>query len=459
MTHITQLLDIHPLREVLYNELHSRPFQVIPSPARITHLALQVNESQKAAQFRHLQKLHEWLGYDIPEQATHCYEKTFGHFRIRWEQHLEFTTYTLIHLSPERSDDPFSESAIVNLPPAWLAALPGTLVAGFHIAIEDARAVEEPEPVQVKPWFEHMRLIGSNALDGAARIWTSFQLHHDGLGRLLVYNKQLSDSQLGRLVQRLVEIETYRLMALLALPDARRISPLLGDMDEQLNRLTDTLAHQEHRQAVDESALLAELTQMAARVEAFRAQTTFRFTATRAYAEMIETRLQALREDEVSGHLTINEFLSRRLLPAVNTCQAVSERLEDISRRVDRASDMMRTRVDMTIQQQNRELLGAMNQRSKIQLMMQHTVEGLSVAAISYYLVGLGKYLLEAVYGTGWHFNKSLAMGGLVPLVLISVWWATRRIHHRFHALAYDECDDDLEKPHDLNRQASHRRE
>jgi uncharacterized membrane-anchored protein len=421
---------------MLYEELHSRPFQVIPSPARVTHIALQVDEEQKRAQFQHLQKLHELLGYEIPAQESHCYEQTFGDLRIRWEKHLEFTSYTFINLAPVRHDDPFAERGISALPAGWLEQLPGTVIAAFHVAIEDARQHPEPEPNAVKPFFEQMRLIGSSPQNGDARVWTTFRLHSDGFGRMLVYNKRMSDSQLGRLVQRLVEIETYRLMTLLALPAARETSPRLGDMDAQLARITYSLA--ENGEA-DESALLSELTEMAARIEAFRARTTFRFAATRAYADLIRSRLDELREDEVSGHLTINEFLSRRLLPAVRTCSGVGERLEDLSRRVDRASDMMRTRVEMAIQQQNRELLSSMDRRSKIQLMMQHTVEGLSVAAISYYLVGLLKYLLEALYGAGLPFDKTVATGMMVPLVLLVVWLATRRIHHHFHALAETE--------------------
>ncbi|MBT00370.1 MAG: hypothetical protein CMI01_17095 [Oceanospirillaceae bacterium] len=432
-------LELHPLRDSLYDELHSRPFQVIPSPARVTHLALQVNEEQKKEQFLHLQRLHELLGYEVPEYEAHCYEQTFGQLRIRWEKHLEFTSYTFINLAPSQGGNPFDEAGISVLPAGWLEQMPGTVIAAFHVAIEDAREHPEPGPEGVKPWFENLRLIGSSPQNGDARVWTTFRLHSDGFGRLLVYNKRMSDSQLGRLVQRLVEIETYRLMTLLALPEARRISPMLGDMDAQLAQITHLLA--ENGEA-DESGLLAELTQMAARIEAFRAQTTFRFAATRAYGDLIMSRIDELKEDEVSGHLTINEFLSRRLLPAVRTCSGVGERLEDLSRRVDRASDMMRTRVEMAIQQQNRELLSSMDRRSKIQLMMQHTVEGLSVAAISYYLVGLVKYLLEALYGAGVPFDKSIVTGIMVPIVLLVVWMATRRIHHHFHTLAKKELPE-----------------
>ena len=175
---------------------------------------------------------------------------------------------------------------------------------------------------------------------------------------------------------------------------------------------------------------------MAAWVEAARAKTTFRFSATSAYHDLVLKRLAELKEDEVSGHLTITEFMTRRLTPAVRTCKATSEHLENLSRRIDRVSDMMRTRVEMSIQSQNQHLLASMDRRSKIQLAMQHTVEGLSVAAISYYSIGLLKYLIEAAYDNGAPINKSLAVGITVPLVIGGVWWATRRIHKRFLKLA-----------------------
>jgi uncharacterized membrane-anchored protein len=222
-------------------------------------------------------------------------------------------------------------------------------------------------------------------------------------------------------------------MALLALPLARTVSPELVKMDARLAELTQQLAGEGE---VNERELLADLIEMAASIESWRARSTFRFGATKAYHELVLTRLDALREDEVSGHLTITEFLTRRLTPAVRTCQASSERLEDLSRRVDRVSDMMRTRVELGIQQQNQQLLSSMDRRSRIQLMMQHTVEGLSVVAISYYLIGLLKYLFEALYDAGVPLDKSLAIGISVPVVAFSVWLATRRIHHHFIKLA-----------------------
>ncbi|WP_286815906.1 DUF3422 family protein [Marinobacter sp. UBA3607] len=432
MTSQPRSLDFHPLRADLYQELHSRPFQVLPSRARVTQIALLTTPAQRQSQFRHLQNLHRLLGEHWPEQEVSCYEQDFGPLRIRREVHMEFTTYTFTNLR-DSDADPFAETGISLLPDGWLNELEGTVVGAFHVEVRPSSESARNELAFMRKHFEGMRLVGSSPQEGAARILGTFQLHSDQFGRFMVLNHSMSDSQLGRLVQRLMEIETYRLMSLLALPLAREITPALNDMDQQLVNITQSLADNE---TLDEQKILAELTNIASRIEAFRAHSTFRFSATRAYHRLVLTRLEELREDEVSGHLTLTEFMTRRLTPAVKTCEAVGERLEDLSRRVDRASDMMRTRVELAIQSQNQQLLSSMDRRSRIQLMMQHTVEGFSVVAISYYLIGLLKLALDTLREAGVAFNHSLVLGVAIPVVMVLVFIGIRMIHHRFIKMA-----------------------
>ncbi|SFM58737.1 DUF3422 family protein [Marinobacter pelagius] len=425
-------LDIHPLRDELYNELHSRPFQVLPTPARVTQMAILTTPDQRREQFRHLQELHRLLGYPVPEEEVGCFEQTFGTLKVRREMHMEFASYTFTSLA-ESSADPFTETGITPLPEGWLEQMAGTVIAAFHVDIRPSSHDAASDLAFVRQHFEGLRLVGSSPQEGAARIWGTFKLHSDGFGRFMVQNHHMSNSQLGRLTQRLMEIETYRLMSLLALPVARDITPSLNDMDQKLAIITQALAD---NQDVDEQRLLGELSNIAARIEAFRAHSTFRFSATRAYHRLVLTRLEELREDELSGHLTMTEFMTRRLTPAVKTCEAVSERVEDLSRRVDRASDMMRTRVELAIQSQNQQLLSSMDRRSRIQLMMQHTVEGFSVVAISYYLIGLLKLGLDALYDSGVVFNKTLVLGIAIPVVMALVFLGIRIVHHHFIKMA-----------------------
>ncbi|MFO7529315.1 MAG: DUF3422 domain-containing protein [Marinobacter sp.] len=425
-------LDIHPLRDDLYNELHSRPFQVLPTPARVTQMAILTTPDQRREQFLHLQELHRMLGYPVPEEEVGCFEQTFGTLKVRREMHMEFASYSFTNLA-ESSADPFTETGITPLPEGWLEQLAGTVIAAFHVDIRPSSHDAASNLAFVRQHFEGLRLVGSSPQEGAARIWGTFKLHSDGFGRFMVQNHHMSNSQLGRLTQRLMEIETYRLMSLLALPVAREITPSLNDMDQKLAIITQALAD---NQDVDEQRLLGELSNIAARIEAFRAHSTFRFSATRAYHRLVLTRLEELREDELSGHLTMTEFMTRRLTPAVKTCEAVSERVEDLSRRVDRASDMMRTRVELAIQSQNQQLLSSMDRRSRIQLMMQHTVEGFSVVAISYYLIGLLKLGLDALYDSGVAFNKTLVLGIAIPVVMALVFLGIRIVHHHFIKMA-----------------------
>ncbi len=439
---------LHPLRETLYEELHSRPFQQIQAPARVTHLAVLCPESERVQQFVHLQALCEQLGAAVPTQDSSCFQQDFGDLRVRRETHMEFVAYTFIQLNTAGAavpagDATFARTALALLPPGWLDQLHGTVVGAFHVAFESSELEGKQLLPQAKRNFEGMRLIGSSPQQGDAHIWTSFRLHSDSFGRFLVYNRGMSPSQLGRLMQRLLEIETYRLLMLLGMPLARSIAPQLSVMDAGLADITRRLAGNAD---LDEAVILAELTAMAARVEDFRAQSTFRFSATRAYHELVLKRLEELNEDEVSGHLTLTEFITRRVTPAVRTCETVGRRLEDLSRRIDRVSDMMRTRVELSIQGQNRALLASMDRRSRIQLMMQHTVEGLSVAAISYYSVGLLKHIITAAYDAGVPLNKDLAVGLSVPLVLGTVWFVTRRIHKHFHELAREERSADAKR-------------
>ncbi|WP_244937027.1 DUF3422 family protein [Marinomonas communis] len=427
-------LTMHTQRDALYAELHSRPFQVISSTARVSYLAVMMNGEQKKQDFQHFIGLYQRYGVVPPAQDSVCLEVSFGDVRIRRESHLEFISYTIINEGAPFLADPFANNGLSCLPKDWVGGMVGTVVSAFHVAIEDARQQPEPELAQVKAYFEGMRLVGSRPQNGDAQVWTTFQVHSDGCGRTLVYNRNMSDSQLGRMVQRLIEIESYRLFALLGLPMARYYNQRLANMDQKLADLTAQLA--DTKDEIDEQEVLEQIIDMAAWVEAARAKTTFRFSATSAYHDLVLKRLAELKEDEVSGHLTITEFMTRRLTPAVRTCKATSEHLENLSRRIDRVSDMMRTRVEMSIQSQNQHLLASMDRRSKIQLAMQHTVEGLSVAAISYYSIGLLKYLIEAAYDNGAPINKSLAVGITVPLVIGGVWWATRRIHKRFLKLA-----------------------
>lgn len=416
-------LRFHPARESLFNELHARPFPVLQTPACVAQLVLLRELPASDREHQHLQALCARYAVVPPAPDSSCYYQDFGGFELRWERHTEFSTYTLIRQGDEHA--PFSSSVLALLPANWLSELPGQLLSALQVELADAPA-SEPEPEQIRAHFEGHRLISSLVKEGRARLWSAYRIHSNGSGRILIHNRGLNPCQTGRLVRTLLEMETYRMMLLLALPMAKSIAPVVKGMDQQLA----TVIQQINQIAGldDERRLLGELSGLAAQIEKLISDNNFRFSATQAYYELIINRLEEMREQEVSGLQTFSVFLQRRLTPAWRTCEAVRNELNDLSRRIDRASELLRTRVDLTIEAQNQSLMLKMDQRSHTQLRLQQTVEGLSVAAISYYMVGLTKYLAESAKIMGLINNSHLVTGLAVPLCVATVWYSMRRL-------------------------------
>jgi len=252
----------------------------------------------------------------------------------------------------------------------------------------------------------------------------------DDATRFVLVDSSLTERQAGRTLQRLFEIEAYRMLALLALPIARRQNPRIVQIEAALATLTDSIA----RDQGDDEALLHELTRLAAEVESGLAASQFRFSACRAYEELVVRRIGELREQRLPGIQPLEEFMARRFTPAVATVNTVSQRLHDLSERVAQASSLLSTRVDITRERQNQALLASMDRRAKLQLRLQQTVEGLSVAAICYYVAGLVGYGAKALKGAGLPLNVDLIVGLSIPLVALGVMAAVRRA--RKHASA-----------------------
>ena len=417
----TDTLPLHPERNALFNELHSRPFPVLEQGTRVSQLAMLHQGSAIGEEVSHLAALCRHLGLAAPADSQACQHLAFGNLELRWERHNEFSTYTVIR-QPDPAA-PFHATALSLLPPNWVATLPGRVISGLHVEIH-ALPSRVPDANAVRAHFDGHRLISSWVIERKARLWTAYRLHADGMGRILVQNGSLNSCQLGRLVRRLLELETYRMMLLLAFPMARQIAPDLAGMDAQLASITGEI--NAIRGLGDERRLLAALSTLAARIEHIRSETNFRFSAARAYYELVQNRLSGLREQEEPGLQTFGEFLPRRLTPAFRTCEAVAGQLDDLARRIDRASELLRTRIDLTLEAQNQDLLQSMNRRSQLQLQLQQAVEGLSVVAISYYLVGLVKYAGESLHEMGWLAHPALLTGLSVPICVALVW---RGIH------------------------------
>jgi uncharacterized membrane-anchored protein len=426
----------HPARVPLAAELHSRPFLRLDAPQAVTHLAVCHSGTdgppQAHVQHRLLAALCEHFGVGAPGPGSNHFFHDFGSFCLKWECHTEFATYTIAApLAPDLPlHEAFAHMPLAFLPGAWLAQLGGRLMAAAHVALvrRDADASSLPAV------FERSQLAGSSVMQGA-ELWTDFAIQADGFSRFVLRDLGMRDLQGGRLVQRVLEIETYRMMALLGLPAARTVAMELDRIEAELAALAGAMVATDMANADagadGEGRLLEQITRLAARLEKLILDNGYRFSASKAYFSIVHARIEELREVRIEGTPTVEEFMDRRLAPAMHTCEATNARQDALGRRIADTNDLLRTRVGIVQEMQNSRILESMNARAAQQLRLQLAVEGLSIAAISYYVVGLLGYAGKAAKAAGLPINPDIALGLLVPLVAGVVWVAQRRVHRR----------------------------
>lgn len=315
---------------------------------------------------------------------------------------------------------------IENVPQEWLLALKGRVLVAAHVILRKGGAAEHGP---VHELFEGVSLAASSVMQGG-EICSDFAIQADGFSRFVINDVRMREQQAGRLVQRVLEIETYRMMALYALPAAQRAVPELNAVEKALAEATQALLESD---GTTEQALLQKITHLAARIEKLSLDNSYRFAASKAYFKLVNTRIDELRETRIEGVPTVAEFMERRLAPAMSTCEAVAARQEALARRIGNSNDLLRTRVGIVQETQNRQILQSLNARAAQQLRLQQAVEGLSVAAISYYVVGLLGYSVKGAKVFGLVPNADVVIGIAVPLVAGAVWLTLRNMHKRLH--------------------------
>ncbi|HSM20334.1 MAG TPA: DUF3422 domain-containing protein [Hyphomicrobiales bacterium] len=412
----------HPLRPQLVGEVHARPFLGIETPRRIVHYAFLTGETGAAEDRKRITDLARSRGLDEPREAKFV-RLELGKVRLRWEQHTEFTSYTLD--TGVDATEPFRQADFADVLPGVELTAPGPLIAATQVALVAAGDGD----ALIERLFDPGSLCVIEVEQADARVASDFSADPGGMTRILIEDRGLGAQRAGVLVQRLIELETYRLLALMALPEAQKLQPLVRRVESDL---ADIMARMREAGFEDNRLLLDRMTTLASDLEAHAAATSHRFGASRAYGDIVDQRLKAIGEKPVSGYRSWESFLRRRMGPALQTCRFVEERLTALAVRLSRAANLLRTRVDIELEQQNRSLLESMNRRAKLQLRLQQTVEGLSVAAVSYYVVGLIGYLVGGVEGAGVAVPEGLVEAAAVPVVVLAVWWMVRRVRRAY---------------------------
>jgi uncharacterized membrane-anchored protein len=437
----------HPQRVALHNEIHARPPEAMNAPLAISHIVMLGDADEREASRAHIAALLRDHHLPQPDaQSTHI-RMDVGPFRIRWELHTEFVTWSFsrpIEAAGFGEREP--ATAIESVPKEWLAELPGQCLESLHLWVLPTQVFGSSS--LVKHVLSEATPVASTVADGHGEVYTDFAIHADGFSRMVLLagspdagppqvgsasegGLRMSPRRLGRLVQRLLEIDTYRMAALLGLPAAREAATVLGYAERELAELAGAIRVAGRH---EEPQLLDRLTKLAGAVESHYAASHSRFSASAAYFELVDRRIADIAESRLSGMQTIGEFMDRRLSPARSTCEWATRRQDALSQRVSRISNLLRTRVEIEQQQSSQALLATMNTRQGLQLKLQATVEGLSVAAITYYIVGLVSYLAKGAHAIGWPWSAESTAACAIPIVALAVWGSLRRLHSKVFA-------------------------
>ena len=424
------LIQDHPQRYALANELHARPFPTMQAPGRVAFLALMPSALgqtlDKDAARADLAALLDRFGATHPRpDATH-YAGPLGRHQLKWECHTEFVTYTLYEAG--HSDRLFAPTIFEIFPADWLAGVQAFRVTSLVIEIVQFDLEAAPPP-DLLGCFVSESLCVSDVLDRSARLMADFHIDEAGHMRFALLAAAATDAQrTGRIVQRMCEIETYKTMAMLGLVAARDVAGQMDDLADRLSALIGDLRG-EHKDAEQN---LRDLLAISARLEHLESRTSYRFGATRAYEAIVNQRIDVLREKRFAGMQTFAEFMMRRFDPAMRTVAATKARLAELSTRARRAGELLRTQVEVAREAQNQTLLQSMDKRADLQLRLQQTVEGLSVVAISYYAISIAGYLLYPLADQS-GLSRGWLMAGVTVPVIALVWLAVRRIRKRLH--------------------------
>jgi len=432
----------HPLRQRLLDEVHARSFSDFRGAGRFIRFVYLTDRGDDAQIIRHVNRFLKKADQPpMPKDSKYIHRDLAG-YGLKVERHTEFLSISLIEdgkaaktgLAPHA----FDAAALTHLPFDFIDAVPAPL---FHAIWLEIGGRPSPRFNEEKA----RGLLASRAApsdlidDGAAQLMISFDGDDQGFCRAVIFNHSMTAPRLGRMVQRVVEMETYRFLAMLGFAKAQETSGALSDLANNLTSLTRDLSKtikgankstgKSQKDSGDRSIpkMVKSLTTLSARVEEIYADTLYRMAATKAYRQVFEARMRDLKLSYLPGYQGIEGFIERRMTPAMQTCEAFSSRLDRLANRIERAGQLLQTQTEMNIQEQNRDLLQSMDRRAQAQLRLQQTVEGLSIAALTYYGVGLVGFMAKGLPLERWGADLDVIKAIAVPVVGAGVFAIIRR--------------------------------
>lgn len=395
--------------------MHLRRFAPVPNQCEIYQAVRLVEADERDAEDRRL--INDKPAFDEWRLASrHGSGHTKSGIYFLWERHTEASTITLIlpHNCPEKIRAPYIQ---------WLEQWNGSVVRAVRIFVV-------PNGAEIKSHLSMQEINEKEMvccdINAGLRLWSDFGIHKDGYGRLLVTAGDVSDDERGRIVQRVQELGNYRNLALMGFPTVQQYGPDVDELEKNLSDHAERVANSGEDE--NDEDLLQQLANISSRLELIRSATSFRLNATTAYAEVAADRLNALNVQPVANYQSLTDFTERRLVPASRTCSVFRNRLSHIAERISRVMHTLDVGIDTRIKAQNLSLTQSMERSTQLQFRLQTLVEGLSIIAAAYYLVGLIGYVTKGVAALESGAEADIFIGAITLPVILAIYLLVHRL-------------------------------
>ncbi len=409
----------YPFRQQILEEVHARPVEMVPAELRVRRLVFVVG-SETGGVAATLADFCDWCersGFARPSNRdVRQHSFTAGGRQVTWEFHTEFVTITWT-AAPDDSDSSPEGIGLESIDgPQLLGAMRIDLVADTRV------------PDALLPGFNPHSLCVIEVEGGAGQLATDFVPDAERFTRFEFAAGGLPPLRRAILVRRILEIETYRTMALIGLPLARQHASELGSIEAELTDRVNSLA--EATETTRAQTALEALHGLMVRAGRLSERLTYRFAACQAYGDILQARLGAIHERPTPLGSSLSRYILNRVEPALRTYAAMEKRLDVLFAKIERAIELLNVRIGLDVQIQNKEVLQTIAKTGRSQFLLQRTVEGLSTIAISYYTIGMLGYVLATpleMFG----IEKTLVLSILAPFVLLGVWLMVRAVRKR----------------------------
>ena len=434
MADTSTLFKKHPQFEAAAMATHSRPALPVEAPAEINHAVILAGEADPGADHRHFVDAVEAIGWKVVQESTGEVLAVKARSTMKWERHTEFISLTVV--AGEKLGNTEASQAFETTLAKLTSGADGSEAEEVGVLSRTRVLVGRPSDnlaiSRVDTPIQKVLVVGDSIQVETTLLHDSTKMVEYRATLLNEDSAPMSPRRVGRFVQRLIEIESYRLLAYLAVPMMQRIGPRVSALESRVNEIAKRAA--DDPEPDEEAAILTELTSLSAELQSIGSASEFRFAASLAYSAIVDERLESLREKRIEGSQRISTAIKRRLDPAMRSCSALLRRQQKIADRIGYVTELLRTRVDLALQDQNAAVLQSIDQRARAQLRLQQAVEGLSVAAITYYTLGIINYLIKGLPLYSETVTKDMIQALFVVPVALLVFLGLRRVRARNEA-------------------------